>query len=99
MPPKVPLMPTARAMATRASNKTARPGLVDLSPSKRERNLKRNDIPTSQDNPALRAKQLEEQAKALQRVAQIEDQSRLADDAFNRRLHNTAPAPGKAKSE
>ena len=97
MPPKVPLMPTAHTMATCASNKTARPGLVDLSPSKRERNPKRNDIPTSQDDPALRAKQLEEQAQALQRVAAIEDQSRLADDAFNRRLHNTAP--GKAKSE
>lgn len=97
MPPKIPLMPTARTMATRPSNKNARPGLVDLSPSKRERNPKRNNTPTSQNDPALREKQLEQQTQALQRAAEIEDRSRREDDAFNRHLH--IPAPGKAKSE
>ncbi len=96
MLPPIPLMPTAR-MATRGSNKHAHPGLVDLSPSKRERNPKPNDIPTCQDDPALREKQQEQQIQALQRVAEIEDRSRLEDDAFNCRLHN--PAPGKAKGE
>ena len=97
MPPKIPLMPTARTMATRPSNKNARPGLVDLSPSKRERNPKRNDTPTSQNDPALQAKELEQQTHALQRVAAIEDRNRLEDDAFSRRLHN--PVPEKTKSE
>ncbi len=37
-------------MVTRASNKTARPGLVDLSPSKRERNPKQIDSSSDSDD-------------------------------------------------
>jgi hypothetical protein len=93
MPPKIALIPTAR-MQTRAANKNSRPGLVDLSPSKRERSMaKKTDTPTTVD-PAIRAA---EEARALQRVVEMEDRNSLADEAFERRLHD--PAPSKLKSE
>ena len=93
MPPKAPLLPTTR-MATRVSNKTARPGLVDLSPSKRQsRSAKENEGCTSQENLALQAKQAEQKARALQRAAFVVDQNHREDEAFDRRLHNP-PAKG-----
>ena len=57
MAPKAPLLPTTP---------TARPGLVDLSPSKRQsRSAKENEDCTSRENLALQAKQTEHKACAL----------------------------------
>ncbi|KAF8326759.1 hypothetical protein F5887DRAFT_925144 [Amanita rubescens] len=95
-PPKIPLMPASRTIATRASNKNARPGLVDLSPGKRERAAKKTEAPTSQDDPALKALQDKQQAQARKRVAEIEDRNRLEDEAFDRSLHESAPIKPKA---
>ena len=90
MPPKIALIPTVR-MQTRATNKNSRPGLVDLSPSKREpraATAKKTDTPTTVD-PAIRAA---EEARALQRVVELEDRNHLIDEAFEHRLHDLAPS-------
>lgn len=54
---------------------------------------KKTDTPTTVD-PAIRAA---EEARALQRVVEMEDRNSLADEAFEHRLHD--PAPSKLKSE
>ena len=86
-------MPTTRTIVMHASNKNACLGLVDLSPGKHERASKKTDAPTSQEDPALKAYQDEQQAEARKRVAEIEDRNRLEDKdkAFNHGLHGSAP--------
>ncbi len=74
------------------SNKSARPGLLDLSPSKRGETAERTEPPTSRDDPILQAKKHEQQTHALLRVAE-KDSDHLQDGC----IHD--PVPNKAKGE
>ena len=68
-------------MQTCVTNKNSQPGLVNLSPSKREpcaTTAKKTDTPTTVD-PTIQAA---EEAHALQQVVELEDQNHLIDEAF-----------------
>jgi hypothetical protein len=86
MPQKLSLIPTARTVATRPSNKNAHPGLVDLDPPQHKRATKTQE--THQIDPSVQAMEEERQTKALQMVAQIEDKLQHEDDVFDARLHD-----------
>lgn len=58
---------------------------------------RRPRLPTSQDDPAVKALRDEQQAQARKWVAEIEDRNRLEDEAFDRSLDGSAP--NKPKGE